>query len=465
MFGVGLLITRLTSIVLLPVYTRVLTPADYGVLAFLDSTQELLRLALATSLVAATGRFHFDTESEDRRSQVWWTSLAAMSGFGALAIGAILPLAPFLARHTLGPEVTNGGLLFALMLISLWFALAEGLFLNHLRVIKRSRLSVVLSLMRLFANAALNITLLYHFKWGVASVLWGNLAVGIVWMLIHFAIFAKLRGFASFDWTYLRPMMHFGAPLMAVALLSVGMHQVSRYVLLWFYTPYELGIYSLAYTIGQGITGLVLTPFSQIWSVVVFEIDKLPDSKRTFGLIFGMFGRGLALVLLAASLGSTFAVQILADPAYWPAADLIPIIAFAYFFFALDDHFRVPALLQKRTLALVPVYGFAVVSSLILNLILVPLAGATGAAWASVATFAGFAYVGLQRYRRIDRIDYPLGETAAVIGLVVAAYAGFRLIVADRSSFSGLAIAGAIWLVLSVVLLRKPLHIWRQRAH
>ena len=55
-FAAGLVISRLASIALLPVYTRFLTPADYGVMTILDLVQEVLRLALGTAFLASAGR-------------------------------------------------------------------------------------------------------------------------------------------------------------------------------------------------------------------------------------------------------------------------------------------------------------------------------------------------------------------------------------------------------------------------
>jgi O-antigen/teichoic acid export membrane protein len=259
-------------------------------------------------------------------------------------------------------------------------------------------------------------------------------------------------------------MAHFGLPLMAVALLSLAMHQLDRYVLLAFVSLNAIGIYSLAYQIGQGVNSLVLVPFSQIWSVVVFEIARLPDAKRVFVEIFSTFVRGLLLVLLAASLGANAAVHVLAPPEYAAAADIIPVIALAYFFFSLDDHFRVPALIHKRTLTMVPVYVAAVLINLALNLLLVPSWGALGAAWASVGTFASFAAIGLVRYRYVDRIDYRLGEALRVLMATITIHVLFRVFMVDRPVLVALVVGAVVWAIAAAVLVRRPLQVWRGRA-
>jgi O-antigen/teichoic acid export membrane protein len=463
-FGVGVILARLTSVILLPVYTRVLTPADYGVLAILDLVQELLKLAIGTGLTSAAGRFHFDTHDEVQQSRVWWTSLLALVGLASVLLLPLLGLSTTLAAVTFGPEVPRGSYLYTLMVFSLWFGLPEGLLQTHLRIIKRSHLYVGISLARLVVNATLNIVFLYHFKMGVAGVLWGNLITGAIWTLLQLAIFVSLRGGMTVDWRLLKPMATFGFPLMAVALLSLAMHQMDRYVLLAFVSLDAIGIYSFAYQIGQGINSLVLVPFSQIWGVVIFEIARLQDAKRVFVEVFSAFVRGLLLVLLAASLGAKVAVYLLAPPDYAAAADLIPVIALAYFFFSLDDHFRVPALVHKRTTTLVPVYVIAVLLNLGLNLLLVPRWGILGAAWASVWTFVGFSVFGLKRYRRVDRIHYRMGEAASVLAACVATYVVFHLAMKDRSILANALVGAGTWIVMAAILTRRPIQAWRHRS-
>lgn len=463
-FGIGLILARLTSVILLPVYTRVLSPTDYGILAVLDIVNELLRLTIGTALTSSVDRFHFDREEAAEQSRVWWTALTALALVATAALVPVFLLRGLLAKAILGPEVPNGAVLFGLALGALWFALPEVLFQNHLRVTKRSNLYVTLALCRLTVNACLNVTLLYHFKLGVAGVLLGNLITGVLWTTLHALIFRYIRGGIVLEPSLLRPMAHFGMPLMVVALLSMSMHQVGRYFLLAFVSLHDIGIYSFAQQIGQGVNSLILSPFSQIWSVMVFEIAKLKEHNRTYVVVFTLFTRCLILVLLAASLGARIAVKILAPPQYAPAADLIPLICLAYFFFSLDDHFRVPALVRKQTMTLLPVYGFTVALTALLNFMFVPKWGMVGAAWATVGTFIGFAAVGLYSYRRVDIIDYPIKKTLAAVGAAAAVYVIFRVFVADRSIAVHVIVGGLMWSALAVTFLKGPLNAWRGRA-
>ena len=130
--------------------------------------------------------------------------------------------------------------------------------------------------------------------------------------------------------------------------------------------------------------------------------------------------------MLAVSLFARPILQLLASASFERAADLVPIVCLAYVVYSLHNHFQVPALLRKRTVSLLPAAVCAALLNIGLNLLLIPRWGMVAAAWVSVATFAAYSFVGLWLYRRIDRYDYPLLRSGAVVAAMIATYGGCR---------------------------------------
>jgi O-antigen/teichoic acid export membrane protein len=102
-------------------------------------------------------------------------------------------------------------------------------------------------------------------------------------------------------------------------------------------------------------------------------------------------------------------------------------------------------MLAGRTAALLPAVIAAAASNLALNLLMIPRMGISGAAWASVVTFALFAYIGLVRNRRIDRYPYRFATSAVVVSGMSATYVAYRAWVATASVSVQLAVAGVLW--------------------
>ena len=184
---------------------------------------------------------------------------------------------------------------------------------------------------------------------------------------------------------------------------------------------------------------------------------KNQTAQATYARVFKHFVYGLSLLLLLASLFARPILAIIAPPEYAGAADIVPIVCLAYLLFSLHDHFKVPALLASRTIALLPAVTMAAVANVALNFLLVPWLGAAGAAWASVATFALFAFVGLVRNRRIERYPYPFAACFVAVAGMSATYIGYRLLWSTTSGPLSIAAAVVVWLVWAVLLFGRSL--------
>ena len=427
-YGLGQILSRVASVLLLPLYTYYLRPADYGTIAILDLTGSVLGILIGGGIVAAANRYHFEATTPQAQTTVWGTSLALVAVAATLLVVPAMALRDPLALLALGAEEPSGALYFALALPTVWLGAVSEVPDRYLRIQKRSWLTVVISTGGLLLNIALNVYFLSVAGWGVAGVLTGNLIANGVTTAVRLALMVPTCWPFRYDAPLARVLWKFGWPMVASALLAMSMHQADRYLLRLFVNLDEIGVYSLAYTIGQGLNALLLTPFAAIWTVVIYEIAKQPDAKRVFGKVFEYFVYALLLILFGVSLFIHPILRLIAAPEYSAAADLVPIVCLGFVFFSVHAHFSVPAYLAKQSVSLIVVYAAAAVANIVFNLLLVPPFGLAGAAWASVAGYVVFAAVALVRYRQIDRIEYPLVRCAAVTAAMVVSFAACRYV-------------------------------------
>jgi len=421
-YGVGQILTRLASFVMLPLYTHWLTPADYGTIAILDLTAGLLALLVGSGMLQAMSRYHFEAADDRDRDQVWWTGLSSL---GLTSAAMVLPfwlMRTHLARWTLGPEQTDGSYFISLILATLVFQVIAQPLDQHLRVYKRSAFSVAVALGRLALNIALNVYFLVVLQLGVAGVLWGNMLAGAASTAVLFLAFAWSRGRYRLSVPMLGQLLRYGMPLIITGLLGTMMHQADRYLLRMFTDLGEVGIYSLAYTLAQAVNALILGPFCAIWNVAIFEIADRPDAKHVYRTVFRYYTEFVALALLGVSLFAGPILDIMASESFAPAAQLVPPLCLAYLLFGMHIHFQTPVLLAKRTTLLIPCYVVAVVANIGLNLLLIPHFGAMAAAWTSVVTFAVYSFTGLAVYRQVDDYQFPLARTGLVVAGMTLCY-------------------------------------------
>src|SRR5262245_57121155 len=88
-YGLSGTITRFITVFLVPLYTRVLTPNDYGVMSLVRNSTALVAMFASLALDSAAHRFYWDTEDEvERKSTIasWAWSWLILATIGAVLI-------------------------------------------------------------------------------------------------------------------------------------------------------------------------------------------------------------------------------------------------------------------------------------------------------------------------------------------------------------------------------------------
>ena len=129
----------------------------------------------------------------------------------------------------------------------------------------------------------------------------------------------------------------------------------------------DLGVYAFAHKIGFAVNTLCLLPFSSIWQVAIYDINRQKNTDEVFTQVFGWFVSGLGILLLGAALTVHPVLPLLTPDAFGPAVELIAVMLLALFVYGLQIQFEVPALLAKRTGLLVPGSIAGVITNLTCN--------------------------------------------------------------------------------------------------
>ena len=464
-YGLGQILARLGSLLLLPLYTHCLTPADYGQIAILDLAGAVLGIVMGGGIASAVTRYHFQAKTDRDVDRVWWTGLIFGVGVTTLVIAPTWLFRGTLASFVLGEE-SQGAYLLALVIPTIWITTVGQLGEFYFRVRKWSIQYVTISIVGVLLHIGLCVYFLVELKMGVAGVLWASLVAKGLTYAVMTLVLCWSRGRPAFCARLLGQLIHFGSPLIATSLLALVMHQADRYLLRVYTDMHEVGVYSLAYQIGFAINTLYLIPFEFVWSVAIYEIAKQENAKQVYVEVFRYFMIGLMLLMLGASLFARPIIELMATPEYAAAGPLIPIVCLAYLFFSMHLHFNVPVKLAKKTIVLLPAAIAAAVANVALNVALIPKIGNVGAALVSVVTFAIYSFVGLAIYRRIDRYKYPFGQLSMILAGMIGTYFACRW--ADRNEATqpySLPISAVVWLLWAICLVGPPaVRGWRSQT-
>src|SRR5947208_1871025 len=143
-YGLGSIVARVLGVLLLPLYTRYLSPSDYGLIETLVALSAVLTALVAQGMKSAFFRFYFDSAEPARRHLVvrtaFWYVMAASTVATALGI-VLASQISWLLFGTHG----HGGLVIAAF-VGLWAALNYEQMTSLFRVEQRSTAYVAATL-------------------------------------------------------------------------------------------------------------------------------------------------------------------------------------------------------------------------------------------------------------------------------------------------------------------------------
>jgi len=319
---------------LLPVYTRQLTPADYGtaelVLTLVIVASIVVRLGLAEALV----RFHFHDADPERRIRLARTATGALAVTTTLAAGAAALAAEPLAELVLGApraaEVRAGALgLWAFTNLEVAYAL--------LRVDERLRAYLTASLANVALTVGLTLWLVVGRDEGAVGLLVGNFAASALVLLALWVALRERLGLRPrrVDRPTLARMLRFGLPTVPAEVAVFALFVIDRIVLYRAASPEAAGLYAVSVKLAAVVVVLVRA-FQLAWPPLAHSIGDDATARRVFArvasalvVLGGLLVAGLALL-------GRWLVQALAGPAFLAAHEALPFVGLGWALYGLS---------------------------------------------------------------------------------------------------------------------------------
>jgi O-antigen/teichoic acid export membrane protein len=450
-YGLGGALRQALGLLLVPVYTRWLTPADYGALEILNNVSLLLVTLGTQGLGTAFFRFFAPAEEGERQalfSTCFWYLLASGALLCALPLVLAVPCARLLLDGSDGGA--GHGPWIQLTAAHTFLQILGFLPLQLLRARQQAHRFIVATLLAFTVQLVLNVLFVVGLRLGVTGVLWGQTAglllstlLTLFWLRGDFA--AVLSG------AWLRKCLPFGWPLVIVGVAWLVLDLADRFLLQRLASEHELGLYALGSKMAGVLRIALIVPFATAWGAFCFEVAKRPDAGDCYRRIATL----LALALTAA--GAMIAIwtppvlRVIAGPDFQEARAVVPVLVAATVANGMFQLFDIGVVLANRTHWMAWIVALGGGLSVGLNFLLVPRLGMHGAAWSSLAAYVVIAATTYAVSQRLYWIPFDLGRLlriAAVYGGVVLLAA--RVEVAGAAADAGLRI---LWTVLFFVLL------------
>lgn len=426
-YGLGVVLSRVVSVLMLPVYTQFLSPADYGTLQLLQMTTDVAFVLFAAGTTAGVLRYYFKAATDRERNEVMSSAFVLVAALSAAAAIAVTLAAPLIARYALGGAGSP-----QLVRLAAASFLLESLFsvpLLYVQARQRAMLFIGANAVRLVLQLALNVLFLVVLERGVAGVLTGTLIANLLvgsWLARLMLRDTGLRPTGQ----AMRDLRRFGVPYQLVWAGTFVLTFGDRYFLQASHGAAVVGLYGFAYQFGFLVGSLGYMPVMRAWNPQRFQLAAEPRPIRDARYSEGLLYLNLVIVTLGVGLClfSTPVIAIMSSAAFHPAAAFVPMIVSAYVFQAWTDVAQFGIDVSEKTHYATIATWSATLAILGLYWALIPPYGAMGAAAATLLAFA-FRFLLFYHFaQRLWPVSYRWGRSLRLVSLAVIAVIAERLV-------------------------------------
>lgn len=383
-YFIGNILRHAVSFVMLPIYTRVLTPADYGTIELLTMVIDFAGIIFGLRIGAAIFRFYSMAENEIEKNRFVSSSMILTMLLNFCGFLIIFGSAGFLSRVIFG-QIEQKEIIIQFSITMLFQPLIE-IPMVFIRAQQRPWLFVIFSTMKLLLQLSLNIYLVVFLALGVEGVvLSAVISGGIISLLLGSYCFAKVG--LNFKTSSAKELIGFSYPMILASVISFYLTFGDRYFLKLYGTLSDVGIYALGYKFGFLLTFIAISPFFSIWDSERYSVLKKPDAKNIFQEVFVVFTVFILIIAVGISVFAKNILSVMAKPEFVIASRLVPIVLLAYIMQGFTGYCNLGIIIHKRTFLITNSMLLSATIITILYFLLIPSYGATGAAWATALTF------------------------------------------------------------------------------
>jgi O-antigen/teichoic acid export membrane protein len=368
--------TKGLAFLTLPIFTRLLSTADYGVVNLYQSYLNIFVIIFSLDLIASVqrGKFDFKENYNQFISSVLFLGIISFAGFSIIIL---------IFQDYFSKLLELDKILIYLLLIHSFFAFVQNFVFAKFRVEYNYKKISIIQIINSIGSILLSIfliTQIFNENRYLGKLFGSSIPIIIFGIILLIYTFLKGKKLVSKEfWKY---ALIISIPLIFHNLSGIVNAQFDRILINKYIGASETGIYSFAYNVGMIIT-VLWTSMNQAWVPWFFEKmgkeDHINIRKRAKN-----FRDFFTLVYILILFLSPEIIKIMADEAYWEGLFIVPFIFMAYYFNLMYSFEANIEFYTKKTHMIATGTIFAAAVNVILNIIFIPKYGYPAAAITTV---------------------------------------------------------------------------------
>jgi O-antigen/teichoic acid export membrane protein len=402
-YGLPSIIGRFLSYLLVPIYTHIFVPGEYGKITFVYAYISFINILLTYGM--ETSLFNF-SRLEENKKRVYSTTLLSVVFSSAFFIAIIVSFRQSLAGLIHLPEHPEYITWLALILCT---DAVCAIAFAKLRQLNKARKFATIKALNIVINILSNLFFLllcpeiykhpdsvfypviqaiYSPTIGIGYILISNVIASVVTLLM--LVPDMYRAGFDFDSALWKRMMPYAIPLIFAGLAGMVNETLDR-ILLQYLLPANVswqqgGIYSACYKIS-----IIVTMFVQAFKYASEPYFFANAKEKDFGKIFADIVKYFIIGCLLISLGTLLNLSWMKNyigKEYWSGLDVVPILLLANIclgvFYTLSMWYK----LANKTMYGAYLTTIGAIITIVLDVYWIPRIGYIGCAWATLICYS-----------------------------------------------------------------------------
>lgn len=408
-YGIGGALNRFIGLLLLPFFTRVLSPEDYGIVALLSLLVVLMSGVLSLGTANSIGLLYYNEGDLSKRPVIVWSNFCLMVANGCFWYAIICFFAPSLS--VLMFDTAEFSNLIRLAFLTAILSTITDPWLALLRMEERALKYFVLTVSGAIVNALVSCFLVLVLDWSVRGLLLAG-TIGSVIMLLTVWFFVGRKVKFSVNPKLLIPLVRIGFPSIFGLFAFLIIDYSDRLMIKYFLNLSDLGIYTVGYSFGM-VMVIFMNAFGTAWSPFFMSYVTKPDEAReVFGRVLTYYILGFGSISVLFFLLAKPMLSLTTAPEFHDAWIVVGLVALGYMIKGCYLIF-LPGIYFAKKLGLQSILEWiAAVLNIVLNISLIPSFGILGAAFATFLSYLSLPILAWFTARKYLVVNYEWSRIA-----------------------------------------------------
>ncbi|WP_297213218.1 MULTISPECIES: oligosaccharide flippase family protein [Thermodesulfovibrio] len=417
------------QVLLLPIYTRFLSPYDYGVLDLFNVVFTFINIIFTVEITQAIARYYQESKNLKQNKEYISTAFLFTLFIYSIYLLKCIVFAESLAEFLIGGKTSKK--IFILGSVSIFF---NGLFYFTINLLKwrvEPGKHLIISIINSTLTITISIPLLIHYNLKIEAIFLAQIITNFLTTIL--AIYYSRDDYAIiFKYKKFQKLVRFSFPLMLSSMAMIGFIYEDRIFINYMLGINDLGLYGVAYRFST-IAGLFMYGFQNSLMPLIYRDYSDIETPNKIAHIFLFF---IFLVISVTSFTIIFSrdlIVLLTTESYYGSYTAIPFLTMATFF--LNSYIFTPGMWirgKTKIFFIITITAFLINS--ILNYIFIKLTGFNGAAMATLVSSIIFFSLNILISQRYYPIPYKLEKIIFILLFAIMSFVISLFISANNQS-------------------------------